>query len=71
VVRRGDQYISTEKTVRGTGSDWEFSLSRNEKLSLRTRRGEKKIFRWAAVLISINVALIIGIKNPHNMKARK
>jgi hypothetical protein len=36
------------------------------RLSLRIRRGEKEIIRLAAVLISINGELIIGIKNPRN-----
>jgi len=35
--------MSTEETVCGTGSDWEFSFRRNEKLSLRIRQGEKEI----------------------------
>jgi len=34
---------STEGTVCGTDSDWEFLLRRNKKLSLRIRRGEKEI----------------------------
>jgi len=37
-----------------------------KRLSLMIRRGEKEIFRYAVVLYSINVVLIIGIKNPHN-----
>jgi len=38
-------FISTEEKVCGIGLDWEFSLLRNEKLSLRIRRGEKEILR--------------------------
>jgi len=38
-------YISTEETVCGIGLDWLFSLQRNEKLSLRIRRGKKEILR--------------------------
>jgi len=38
-------FTSTEEKGCGIGSDWEFSLIRNEKLSPRLRRGEKEIFR--------------------------
>jgi len=37
-------FISTEEPGCGIGLDREFSLSRNEKLSLRIRRGKKEIF---------------------------
>ena len=39
-----DSFTSTEERVCGTGLEREFSLFRNEKLSLRIRRGEKEIF---------------------------
>ena len=37
-------FTSTEERVCGIGLEREFSLFRNEKLSLRTRREEKEIF---------------------------
>jgi len=41
----GNRFISTEETVCGIGLGWEFLLFRNEKLSLRIRRGKKEILR--------------------------
>jgi len=34
-----------EETVCGVDSDWEISLERNEKLSLKIRRGKKEKLR--------------------------
>jgi len=57
-------FISTEETVCGIGLDRKFSLFRNEKLSLRIRRGKKEIFGSAAVLSQLMLYWLLGLRTP-------
>jgi len=57
-------FITTEATESGIGLDWSLLEHRCKRLSLRIRRVKKEFLRYAAVLDSINVVLIFGIKNP-------